>query len=174
MSLVIHIGRRVPKKWFKRQMSRAAGLITFQENMWVMICQSMNLGKRKCNQSGMGTWVQTKEMESEDLHYNIEWLKIIIRGSEEFEKEEYEDSMKFYGAFHKHFKKEFNPDINLKKHFKTKILNATKVEDAYKKGYGAMGEDSNIANKLLEMGILTHIEWVKDFELRKDDIKPDF
>jgi len=133
----------------------------------------MSLGKRKCNQSGKGTWVQTKEMESEDLHYNIEWLKIVIRGSKEFEKEEYNDAMKMYGAFDKHFKREFKTDMNMKKHFKSKVLNATKVDDAYKKGYGAMGNNS-IANKLLEMGILTHIELVEDYELRQDDIKPDF
>ena len=173
MSVIMHIGRRIPKKWFKRQMSRAAGLLSFQENFWVMVNQAFSLAKRKCNQSGKGTWVQTKEMESEDLHYQIEWLKIIIRGSEEFEKEEYEEAQKFYCAFDKHFKKELKTDANMKKHFKSKVLNAVKIEDAYKKGYGTMGSN-NIANKLLEMGILTHLEFVKDYDLRQDDVKPDF
>jgi len=173
MTVSIMIGRRVPKRWFTRQMGKAAGLITFQENIWVMISQSMSLGKRKCNQSGKGEWIQTKEIESEDLHYNIEWLKILIKGSEEFEKEEYEDSMKLYGAFDKQFKKDIKGNLDMKKHFKSKILNAAKVEEAYEKGYGSIG-DRTIADKLLEMGILTHIEWIKDFELRKDDIKPDF
>ena len=167
------VGRRIPKNWFKRQASRGAGLITFSENMWQMLKQAFSLAKRKCNQSGKGEWIQTKELESEDLHYNIEWIKIFIRGSEEFEKEEYEEAQRLYAPFEKHFKKEFKPDVNMKKHFKTKVLSATKVDEAYKKGYGAMG-DNNISNKLLEMGILTHLEWIKDFDLRKDDIRPDF
>jgi len=58
----------------------------------------------------------------------------------------------------------------MKKHFKTRVLSQMKIDDAYKKGYGAM-EDNNIANKLLEMGILTHIEWIKDFDTR-DTIIP--
>jgi len=173
MTVVLYVGRRIPKAWFKRQMSRAAGLVTFSENIWIMIGQAFSLAKRKCNQSGKGEWIQTKETESEDLHYNIEWIKILIRGTPEFEKEEYEEAKRLYAPFEKHFKKEFKTDINLKKHFKSKVLNAAKVEDAYKKGYGSVG-DSNISNKLLEMGILTFLEHVEDYELRKDDVKPDF
>ena len=64
------------------------------------------------------------------------------------------------------FKKDFPVDDNLAKMFKSKLLSVSKIKDAYTKGYGAM-EKNNIANKLLEMGILTHIEWNKDFETRK-------
>jgi len=173
MTVCVMIGRRVPKAWFKRQAGKIAGLMTFQENMWQMLKQSFALAKRKCNKSGKGEWIQTTEIEPEDLHYNIEWMKILIRGTEEFEKEEHEEALGLYAGFNKHFKKEFKTDVNMKKHFKTKVLNATKIEDAYKKGYGTMG-DTSIADKLIELGIITHIEWVKDFELRKDDIKPDF
>lgn len=173
MTVVVNIGRRVPKSWFKRQASRVGGLITFQENIWQMIKQSMTLAKRKCNQSGLGTWTQTKELESEDLHYNLEWLKILITGTEAFEKEEHEEALRLYEPFNKVFKKEFKPDVNMKKHFKTKVLNATKVDEAYKKGYGAVS-DNNLSNKLLEMGILTHIEWIKDYDQRNEEVKPDF
>ena len=173
ITVVLYVGRRTPKNWFKRQMSRAAGLISFQENMFQMLKQAFSLAKRKCNQSGKGEWIQTKEIESEDLHYNIEWIKILIRGTEEFEKEEYEEAQRLYEPFNKHFKKDFKVDDSMKKHFKSKVLNAVKVEDAYKKGYGCLG-DNNLANKLLEMGILTYIEFVRDYDLRKDDIKPDF
>ena len=169
MTVVVHIGRRVPRSWFRRQANRAKGLITFQENMWQMIKQSMNLGKRKCNASDKGTWVQTFDKEIEDMNYEIEWIKILIQGDEKFEKEEYEDSQKMYQPFAKIFKKEMPKDDRLRKHFKTKVLSATKVTDAYNKGYGAMS-DNNIANKLLEMGILTHVEWIKDFDSRTNNV----
>ena len=49
---------------------------------------------------------------------------------------------------------------NLSKVFKTKILNADKMKQAYEKGYGA-SKNKNISKILLEMGIITHIEWDK-------------
>jgi len=165
MTVVVHIGRRVPRKWFKRQANRVKGLVTFQENIWQMINQSMRLGKKKCNASGKGKWVQTTESEPEDINYHIEWLKILIIGGEEFEKEEYEDALKLYKPFDKVFKKDFPKDDNMAKHFKSKVLSGAKVDDAYTAGYGSVG-DNNISNKLLEMGILTHIEWIKDFDSR--------
>ena len=136
--------------------------MTFQTNIWQMIKQSMQLGKKKCNSSGKGKWVTTYEFEDEDLHYKIEWMKIMISGSPEFEQEEYEDALKLYGPLGKILKKEFKiPENNpLRKQFKTKLLSEAKVNEAYKKGYGA-ASDSNMANKLLEMGILTHIELIK-------------
>jgi len=167
MTVVVHIGRRVPRSWFKRQANRVKGLMTFQENIWQMIKQSMTLGKKKCNASGKGTWVQTKDTEIEDLNYEIEWLKIMIRGDEKFEKEEFEDAKQLYKPFGKMFKKEMPVDDRMKKHFKSKILSSSKIEEAYKEGYGAVS-DKNIANKLLEMGILTHVEWIKDFDSREE------
>jgi len=167
--VVVHIGRRRPRSWFRRQAATVRGLISFQENIWQMIVQSMNMGKRKCNASGKGVWITEKDRETEDMHYEIEWLKIKIRGSEAFEKEEYEDALKLYKPFGKLFKKEFDVGTSnpLKKQFKTKLLSQAKVNEAYKEGYGALG-DNNISNKLLEMGIMTHIEWLKDFEGREE------
>ena len=132
-----------------------------------MIKQSMRLGKRKCNASGKGKWVMTFDTEDEDLHYKIEWIKILIRGDEEFEKEEYNDTLQLYKPFNKVFKKDLPKDERLSKHFKTKILSMAQVADAYKQGYGSVG-NQNTANKLLEMGILTHVEWLKDFDSRED------
>ena len=165
MTVVVHIGRRVPRKWFRRQANKVKGLISFQENIWQMINQSMRLGKKKCNASGKGTWLMSTEAEVEDLNYEIEWLKIAIRGDEAFEQEEYEEALQMYKPFDKVFKKDFPKDENMSKHFKTKVLNSAKVEDAYKAGFGAVS-DNNVSNKLLEMGIITHIEWVKDFDGR--------
>lgn len=175
MSVVTRCGRRIPRRWMSRHINKVKGLITFQEHIWTMIKQSFSLAKRKANASGNIEFVMSKDHEIEDINYELEWIIIIIRGTPEQEEEEYNEAMGMYGAVASTFKKEFpkekNP--NLAKYFKTKILSSSKVEDAYKKGYGCMG-DNNIANKLLEMGILTHIEWIKDFKEREVEIKPDF
>lgn len=173
MTLVIHIGRRVPKSWFRRQGNRVKGLLSFQENLWMMINQSLRLAKKKANASGTITFVMTKETESEDLNYDIKWVKIVIQGTKEQEEDEYNDTMKLYGPLNKVFKKDFGKDDRLSKHFKSKILTPGKIEEAYKQGYGAIGDD-NLAQKMLEMGILTHIDWIDDFENRDVDISPDF
>ena len=62
-------------------------------------------------------------------------------------------------------KKEIPVDDALKTFFKTKILSPAQVEHAYKAEFGSIS-DNNIANKLLEMGIVTHIEWIQDFDTR--------
>jgi len=163
----------VPRRWFKRQASKAMGLITFQQNIWSMINQSLSLAKRKANASGKIDFVMSKEREIEDLNYELEWLVIIIRGTKEQEQEEYDEAMRMYESVGKIFKKQMPKDKSMMKHFKTKMLSTIKVEEAYKKGYGSIG-DNNIANKLLEMGILTHIEWIEDFKTRDYQIKTDF
>jgi len=166
ITVVIHVGRRLPRNWFRRQAKKLAGLMSFQENIWLMINQSLNLAKRKANNSGKITFIMTKDKETEDLHYELEWLKIIIQGTKEQEEEEYNESMQLYKPLGQIFKKEIPKDDDMKKYFKSKILSQVKIGEAYKEGYGAIG-DNNLSNKLLEMGILTHIEWIKDFETRE-------
>lgn len=174
MTVLINIGRRVPKSWFRRTAKKIGGLISFQENIWIIIGQSMQLAKKKANASGKLKFVMTKDRESEDLHYFLEWIKIVIQGTEKQEKEEYDETMQLYGPLNKVLgKKEIPKDDRFSKHFKTKILSSAQVQDAYKKGYGAI-QDNNLANKLLEMGILTHVEWIKDFDNRDEDVKIDF
>jgi len=166
--LYVKIGRRVPRSWFRRQANRAKGLLSFQENIWQMIKQSMNMAKRKANSSGKVNFVMTYETEAEDLNYQLEWIKIVIRGEKEAEEEEYNDTLKFYDKFNKVFKKDLPIDERLKQHFKnSKLLSRTQLDEAYKQGYGSIGAD-NIANKLLEMGILTHVDWVQDFDTREE------
>lgn len=171
--MLISIGRRVPKSWFKRQATRIGGLISFQENIWLIIKQSLQMAKKKANASGKIVFNMMQERESEDINYDIQWIKITIRGTKAQEKEEYEDTMKLYDPLGKIFKKQMPKDDRLSKQFKTKVLSSAKVDEAYKKGYGVMG-DKNVANKLLEMGILTHVEWIDDFDSRQEEYKPDF
>jgi hypothetical protein len=165
MTLYIWIGRRVPKSWFRRQANRAYGLLTFQENIYQMIKQSMSLMKRKIDADGRMKCTKTFEDESEDMYYNLCWMKITIQGPKEMEKEEYDEAQGLYKPLNKTFKKDLGVHDDLKKHFKSKILSGEKVEAAYKEGYGAIG-DNNLANKLLEMGILTYIELIDDYEGR--------
>ena len=173
ITLLINVGRRVPKSWFRRQGNRVKGLLSFQENLWLMIVQSLRLAKKKAIASGTIKFVLSNEKESEDLNYEIQWIKIVIQGTKEQEKEEYDDSMKLYGPLSKVFKKDFGSDKNMSKHFKSKVLNPAKIEEAYKQGYGAIG-DNTLAQKMLEMGILTHIEWIDDFDNREADFSTDF
>lgn len=165
MTVILHIGRRVPRSWFRRQTTRVAGLISFQENIWLMIKQSMNLAKKKANASGTITFVIENHDEDEDMNYKLQWLKITIQGTKEQEEDEYNDALKLYDSLGKVFKKDLPKDERLARHFKTKILSGKKVEEAYKKGYG-VSKDSNLADKLLEMGILTHLEWIEDYDSR--------
>jgi hypothetical protein len=166
MTVIINIGRRIPRSWLKRQAHTIAGFMSFQENLWLIVRQSMSMAKRKANASGLITFAMTSENEVEDMHYRLEWIKIIIQGTKEQEQEEYDDAMKMYQPLGKLFKKEMPKDDNMKQHFKSKLLPGFKVEQAYKEGFGAV-EDNNIANKMLEMGILTHIEFINDFDSRE-------
>lgn len=167
MTVVVHIGRRVPRSWYRRGAAKIKGLMTFQENIWQMITQSLNTARKKANADGRLKFIITKEVENEDMNYQLEWRKVTIQGTPEMEEDEYKDTLKLYDKLGKSFKKDFEVDSRLAKHFKSKILNGSKVEEAYEKGYGAM-ESNNISNKLLEMGILTHVEWIKDFDSREE------
>lgn len=167
MTVIIHFGRRVPRSWFRRGASQIKGLMTFQENIWQMICQSLSTAKKKATVDGRMTFCIEKDTENEDMNYQIEWCKVIIQGTPDMEEDEYNDVLKMYDKLGKVFKKDFEVDQRLASHFKTKMLNSTKVEEAYQKGYGSV-ESNNIANKLLEMGILTHVEWNKDFDSREN------
>lgn len=166
MTVMIKIGRRVPKSWFRAGVSKVQGVLSFQEHIWTIIKQSLNLAKKKANASTTGIkFVITNQREQEDLNYEIEWIQVIIQGTPQQELEEYNEAMGFYQPFGKLLKKDMPKDDRLKQHFKTKILSSKQVEDAYKKGFGTL-TDNNVSNKLLEMGILTHIEKIDDFQTR--------
>jgi hypothetical protein len=155
----------------KRKLSTLAGMISFQEHIWIIVKQSLNMARKKANASNTGIkFIMTQDVESEDLSYNLEWIRIMIRGTKEQEEEEYNDTMKLYNPLNNMLsKKEMPKDANLGKHFNSKILQSFKVEEAYKKGYGAMGQE-NVSNKLLELGILTHVEQIDDFDSREYEI----
>jgi hypothetical protein len=147
-------------------MNKVQSVLTFQEHLWSMINQAFYMMKKKANNSNTGVKVVIiKDREIENLNYELEWLKITIQGNEEQELEEYNESQNLYKQFSRVFKKEIPTDDRLKEVFKTKVLSNEKIMDAYKTGYGSIS-DNNIANKLLEMGIITHIEFIHDYNSR--------
>jgi len=165
MTVIINFGRRSPKSWAKRFASKLKGLISFQENIWIMINTQMRATKKKINTTEYLKCKIIRDKESEDLHWDIDWLKVIIQGTPSAEEEEYKDSLNMYNKFGKVLKRDFPKDDRLGKIFSSKKLGVDKIKEAYEQGYGDSSEN-NIANKLLEMGILTHIEWVEDFNSR--------
>ena len=161
------MGRRIPRSWFRRGIQTAQNVLSFQEHLWTIIKQSLNMAKKKANASDTGIkFVITKDREVEDLNYEIQWIKVMIQGTKEQEEEEYNEAQGMYAPFGKILKKEMPTNETLGKHFKTKVLTHEKVSEAYEKGYGSVS-DNNISNKLLEMGILTHMEWIKDYDTRE-------
>ena len=172
MTVIIQIGRRVPRNWAKRTLHKVGGLITFQENIWQMIMMALNKVKKKVKQSDTSlSFVMDSDVEHEDLNYDIQWKKITIIGTKAQEEEEYNEAMGLYSQLSKVLlkgKSKGEMPSDMKKQFKTKMLSGVKVEEAYEKGYGCL-EDNNLANKLLELGILTHISKVADFDTREKE-----
>jgi len=170
LTVLFSVGRRLPRGWFRRTAHIAGGFLSFQENIWQMIRMGLQQAKRKANASGKLNFILTFDTEHEDMHYDLQWMKVIIQGDRAAEEDEYNDCLNLYEPFGKIMKKDFKVDPDVKaamgRQFKTKLLSMGKVEDAYKKGFGVVS-DNNISNKLLEMGIMTHVEWVKDFDARK-------
>jgi hypothetical protein len=166
ITVIFRVGRRVPNSWLKRSAHKAAGFLSFQSNIWLIISQSLSLAKRKATESNKVKFVIMRENEQEDLNYKIEWIICMIQGTKEQEEEEYNDCQKFYAPLNKVFKKDIPKNEIMTKHFKTNKLTPAQVDEAYKAGYGTI-DDNNLSNKLLELGILTYIEWNKDYEDRK-------
>jgi len=168
MTLYINIGRRLPRSYMRRQTARLRGFLAGQEQMWIMIKQSLIRAKKAANKDGRMKFVMTYPQEFEDMNYMITWIKIVIQGKEELEKEEEQEAMMLYKQLKNILKKEMPKDERFSKRLKSKLLNPQKIDEAYEKGFG-MIEDNNLANKLLEMGIMTHIERIDDYNTRDED-----
>lgn len=127
----------------------------------------MRAAAKKANNSGKDIKMHYNMFtESEDEFWELEWFMMTIVGSKEMELNEYEDSQNLYKKLGKLFKKDIGSDPNLSKTFKSKRVPLKTVRECYTKGYGA-ADDKNISNKLLEMGILTHIEYKDDYDTRE-------
>jgi len=158
MTVTIKIGRRVPRKYFRRLSMKARGMMTFQENMWLIIQRSMSIAKRKATKAKtLECFTKKTYQEPEDLHYNIEWIEINIKGRPDQEEEEYQEAMQMYKDFDKIFKEDLETPEDMKKAFNTKVLSEKQLKEVYSEGYGAV-KNKSISQKLLDLGIITHIE----------------
>lgn len=165
MTLKIMVGRKTAKNWFRRQAHAVSGMISFQQNIWLMVKQSFSQAKKVANKQNPQLLFHIEDInENIDLTTKFEWIKIIIQGTREEEQSEYDDMQNFYKPLGKLLKKNVSDMETTEKpnFFKSSILNAASVDDAYKKGYGSVS-DKNIANKILEMGILLSIEKIDDY-----------
>jgi hypothetical protein len=100
-------------------------------------------------------------MEEESLNYNIEWLEVIIKGTEEKENEEYDASMKFFSKLEqlpvfKQKKGNMEIDEELAAEYSGK-LNSSRAKKALKKGF-EKAKDMTISKSLNDIGIITIVE----------------
>lgn len=168
MVVTIKVGRRIPRTFFKGAAYRAAGFLTFQENIWIIIGRALQMSKNMCDarpEEQVRMTIQNKE-ENDGLHYKFQWKIVTISSMfSEKEKEEYDIFMTLYekiGAIKRLLDKKVDTNPEFSKTLKhSKILTEEQFNDAKKAGYGAL-KNKDIASKLLEMGIITHAEWKPD------------
>ena len=162
MVVVIKIGRRLPRNWFKRTATKIKGLMTFQENIWIIIDRSLVIAKKTCAQTpNGGVFVKRNYREVEDINWDLEWIECEYRGNPDQEKEEYEEAMGMYKSIGQLFKAEMPKDETMTKAFKTVRLTGDQLDKAYKAGY-VNSNTTNIATRLLELGIITYIELIEE------------
>jgi len=167
MTVVFTVGRRVPRNFFRRGFQKMSNILTFQEHIWYIINNSLKLAKRKAKKAKSDmVFIIEKYEENEDLNYIIQWTKVTIKGKEKEEEDEYNDILKFYAPLDSVFDK--NKDFKkskgtLSSMFKSKMVNISEIEKMYQQGLDDSGSN-NMFNKLLEIGIMSNVEWIKDFE----------
>jgi hypothetical protein len=148
----------MPKNWFKRGLEKARGLITQQENIWLQITMAMQMAKRKASKTNLLTFSTTKYVEDESLYFQLEWLKVEIKGTPDQEQEEYGEALTIYKQISKVFKKDpLVKNKDLSKPFKTMQLSPQQFKKVYEIGLKEES-DNNIAKILLDLGIIIHIE----------------
>lgn len=162
MTVIIKLGRRIPRNFYKRMMYKTAGLLSFQENIWLMICRAFQMSKNAADRNpDKNVSISIKSVdEAEDLHYVIQW-KIVTVSSifKEKELEEYNAAMQMYDRFSVMktlLNKKVESNDEFKRVFRSKFISPEEFEKAKEAGFGALS-DKNIANKLLELGIFTVI-----------------
>lgn len=164
MVVIIKIGRRIPRGFFKSAAHRTAGFLTFQENMWLIISRALQMAKNGCDakpEEQVTMTLQNKD-ENDGLHYKFQWKIVTI--SSIFpakEQEEYDQFMTLYSKIGSikqilDLKLTSNPEYS-KTMDNSKVLSAAQFDEAKRAGYGAL-HNKDIASKLLEMGIITWAE----------------
>jgi len=170
MVVIIKIGRRVPRAWTSRVVNKIKGLFTYQENIWLIIERSLAMAKKKCAKTpNGGTFLKQSYRDMEDLNFDLEWIEVKYIGNPSQEEEEYNESLKMFEPLKNIFKSDLaDNDKDLTKAFKTARLNKEQIEKVYKVGMDA-SQGNSIQQQLLRLGIITYVEWVKDFQSQPQD-----
>jgi hypothetical protein len=160
MVVEIKIGRRVPRNWTKRIAMKIKGLLTFQENIWLIIERSLTMAKKKCAHTpNGGTFIKQHYRDMEDLYYDLEWIEVRYIGNPTQEEEEYNEALKMFEPLKTAFKNNVQIEDNkdFVKAFKTARLNLDDLNKTYKTGYDS-SQGKSIQQLLLELGIITSIK----------------
>ena len=174
MVLTIMFGRRIhrnqDKNWFSKQLGKMKKTLSVQQYLWNNIeygiklsCIKMDKAIKKRNDAGDFSFSYSKDkyVEEENLHYNIEWLRLIINGSHEEEMEEYHQTMKSFDTLENNqsIKKntkgiEIDPELSQAYRSKLRGRHANKL---LTKGYERV-KDITIVKTLNDVGILVSVE----------------
>jgi hypothetical protein len=174
MTVIIKIGRRIhrnnDKRWFAKQINNMKTVLSVQQYMWRTIEYGIKLATIKMDQhtkdiNSKGdfsfNYKKRKFIEEESLNYNIEWLEVIIKGTEEKEREEYDASMKFFSKLEnlpvfKQKKEGVEIDQELAAEYKGKLY-GKKAKKVIQKGFDK-AKDMTISKSLNDIGIITIVE----------------
>lgn len=171
MTLVVRVGRRVPKSFMNKSLQKIKQYMNFQEELWLILKRSFNISRKKFQngkmspEGRMDTYDIKEEREDEDNEHEIQWLVMTIQGDQQCEKAEHDEAMSMYKDVKSILRRKpkiMKKEVGMQGWFKSKLVSSEKIEQAYEKGYGAKG-DNSIQEILLEMNILTHIELIDDY-----------
>ena len=179
MTVILKLGRRVPKNMgkIKTITHKATTLLREQDIMWHMIVDSLKIAKKKYDsgkykgKTNITFLDMQKDVEEEDTFNDIEWQSLITQGDKKAEEQEYNEALGIYKSIKNIVKQ--RPSLNnktednpLKGMFKkSRIIDEDKLKEAYAKGLENK-EEQKAKDVLLELGIMTHVEWVEDYHDR--------
>lgn len=187
MTVIIKIGRRIHRNedrtWFSRQVQNMKNTVSIQQYLWRNIEYGIKLStlkmdkeikKNEGNAKYDFRYSKRKYKEEESLNYNIEWIEIIIEASEEIEKEEYEQSLKFFSKLEalpifKQKTKGVEVDSEIAAEYKGN-LKKRKVKEVLQAGFDK-AKQLTISKALNDVGIITIVERIvkEDGQEKKDE-----
>ena len=163
--IILYVGRRIARNMYKRAKNKISNFTPLQENVWFFIMNYLNKLKKECKTAGID-FTMTSITESENLNCDLEWRKVIISSSQEYENEQYNTFLDLYTNFRKFFNSSAvitnmnnwsknNP--NLKKYPVTKLLSQSQIELSRNGLYGCVNSPE-IFQKICDLGIFTFVQ----------------
>lgn len=163
MTVTVKIGRRLPRAFAKRLLQHGKNILSLQEQMWGFMVLAFRGAKKAADSRPEEQVVITIEnkAEYEDLRWQLEWKIITISSIiQEKEVEEYNEALQIYKKFSslkQLLTNKIDKDEDMVKQFNSKTITKEQYEKAKEAGINELGE-KNIANKLLDLGIIIVVE----------------